>query len=54
MESMFEGCGSLRNLDLSNFNMENAITSDNIFSLCRLLKKENIITQDDKILSKFS
>ena len=53
MASMFNGCFSLTNLDLSNFNTQNVINMEEMFGVCILLKKENIITKDDKILNEF-
>ena len=53
MSAMFEYCNSVIRLDLSNFNTQNVIHIFNIFWGCISLKKENIITQDNKILKLF-
>ena len=47
---MFWGCKSLISLDLSNFNTQNVTDMGCMFSGCNSLKRENIITKDDKIL----
>ena len=39
---MFLGCSSLESLDLSNFNTNNVITMENLFSDCMSLKELNI------------
>ena len=46
-------CKSLINLNVSNFNTQNVTDMSYMFEGCRLLKKENIITEDNKILSFF-
>ena len=53
MNGMFYGCESLTNLNLSNFNTQNVINMNSMFSYCNSLKKNNIITKDNKILNKF-
>ena len=53
MWGMFYYCKSLINLDLSNFNTQNVTDMCLMFSDCNSLKKENIITKDDKILKEF-
>ena len=50
---MFNDCSSLTNIDLSNFNTNNVTNMGCMFFWCDSLKKENIITKDNKILSKF-
>ena len=52
MSKMFMGCGSLKNLDLSNFNTQNVTFMNGIFSGCSSLKIENIITKDNKIFEQ--
>ena len=52
MSYMFYNCNSLTKLDLSNFNAQNVINISFIFADCYSLKKENILTNDDKILEK--
>ena len=46
-------CKSLINLNLSNFNTPNVTDMSYMFEGCKSLKKENIITEDNKILSFF-
>ena len=53
MSGMFYNCHLLTNLDLSNFNTQNVINMKSIFYGCNSLKKNNIITKDNKILSFF-
>ena len=53
MSDMFYHCNSLTDLDLSNFNTQNVTNMNFMFSGCNSLKKENIITQDNRILSNF-
>ena len=50
IDHMFSGCESLISLDLSNFNIQNINGFLPIFKGCLSLKKENIITNDEKIL----
>ena len=50
MDSMFCDCDSLISLDLSNFNTQNVTNMNGMFSGCNSLKRENIITKNDKIL----
>ena len=47
---MFQSCSSLTNINLSKFNTNNA-KIDYMFSGCLKLKKENIMTNDKKLLS---
>ena len=53
MSYMFSECESLTNIDLSNFNTQNVTNMINMFYGCLSLKKENIITKDDKIIKQF-
>ena len=53
MDGMFYHCESLTNLNLSNFNTQNVSNMESMFEKCNSLKKENIITKDDKILKEF-
>ena len=50
MSGMFYDCYSLISLDLSNFNTQNVTDMNRMFYRCKSLKRENIITKDDKIL----
>ena len=50
MNSMFYGCSSLININLSNFNTKNVKNMVSMFGECTSLKKENIIIKDKKIL----
>ena len=54
MRVMFFYCSSLTNLDLSNFNTQNVTNISEMFYFCNSLKKNNIITKDNKILDKLS
>ena len=54
MSYMFEGCNSLSYLNLSNFNAQNVIYMNYMFDGCFSLSKQNMITQDNKILNKLS
>ena len=51
MDLMFCGCKSLTDINLENFNTENVTGICDMFSGCKCLKKEKIITKDEKILS---
>ena len=51
---MFNGCSSLTNINLSNFNINNANYMDNMFDGCIQLTKNNIIAKDKRILNKFN
>ena len=53
MASMFSGCKSLTNLNLSNFNTQNAKEMYMMFFNCKSLDKNKIITKDNKILENF-
>ena len=50
---MFYECNSLTNLNLSNFNTQNVTDMSWMFRDCKSLKKNNIITKDNKILNEF-
>ena len=52
MSSMFVGCKSLTNLNLSNFNTQNVTDMSFMFVGCKSLKKEKVISKDYKILKK--
>ena len=54
MSDMFYYCNSLTHLDLSNFNTQNVTNMNGMFDFCKSLKKENIITEDEKILKEFT
>ena len=53
MSHMFDGCNSLTNINLSNFNTQNVTNMSFMFFDCYSLNKENIITKDEKIKSLF-
>ena len=53
MSLMLNGCESLSNIDLSNFNTQNVNDMYGMFYRCKNLKKENLITQDIKILNQY-
>ena len=53
MRYMFNGCSSLTNLNLSNFNSQNVTDMDYMFLGCLSLKKEKIISEDNKIFNQF-
>ena len=50
MIEMFRGCISLTNINLSNFNTQNVTNMSGMFDGCSSLKKQNVITNDKKIL----
>ena len=50
MSHMFYKCDSLANLNLSNFNTQNVTNIYNMSSLCKSLKKINILTTVRKII----
>ena len=50
---MFEGCSSLNNINLSNFNTNNVTNMEYMFYGCSSLNKNNIITKDKKLLNNF-
>ena len=49
---MFDGCSSLTNIDLSNFNTNNVTNMSGMFNLCSSLNRKNVIVNDIKILKK--
>ena len=51
MSGMFSNCKSLTNLNLSNFNTQNVTDMRDMFWKCNSLKKEKVITKDNKILN---
>ena len=55
MKCMFDDCQLLTNLNLSNFNTQNVEKNglNEMFDDCNSLKKENIITNDQRILKEF-
>ena len=54
MYCMFYGCKALTNINLSNFNTQNVTDMYFMFRDCNALKKENVITNDIKILNLFN
>jgi len=52
MSFLFNGCKSLTNINLSNFNTQNVTNMSYIFKGCKSLKKENVITNDNKIINQ--
>ena len=50
MSYIFCNCKSLTYLNLSNFNTQNVIIMNDMFVNCISLKKNNLITQNDRIL----
>ena len=50
MRSIFIGCSSLTNINLSNFNTNNVNNMSCMFSECKKLNKNNIITNNKRIL----
>ena len=53
MSYMFSDCEFLANLNLLNFNTENITDMSEMFSGCKSLTKDNVNTQDTKILNTF-
>ena len=51
---IFYGCKSLTNINLSNFNTQNVTNMSFMFRGCETLQKDNIITNDNKILQEYS
>ena len=49
---MFNGCSSLTNINLSNFNTNNVNYMICMFNGCYKLNKNNIITKDRRILNE--
>ena len=53
MSGMFMGCSSLTSINLSNFNTNRVTNMALMFYGCAKLKKENVITNDEKLLNNF-
>ena len=53
MNGMFAGCSSLTKINLSNFNTNKVIDMSNILYGTYILKRENVISTDNKILKEF-
>jgi len=51
MGCMFDGCSNLKFLNLSNFNTQNITKMGCIFNGCSFLRKNNVISNDYKILN---
>ena len=49
---MFNGCSSLTNIDLFNFNTINVSNIGDMFNGCSSLRKKNIKAKDKKILNE--
>ena len=49
---MFNGCSSLTNIDLFNFNTINVSNMGDMFNGCSSLRKKNIKVKDKKILNE--
>ena len=54
MSEMFGGCESLTNINLSNFNTQNVMDMSDMFRRCNSLKKDFVITKDNRILEEFN
>ena len=54
MLSMFGFCKKLTNLNLLNFNTQKVTDMSFMFFYCDSLKKENIVTKDNRILEQCS
>ena len=52
MSGIFSECSSLTNINLSNFNTQNVNKMSDMFEGCSSLKKQNVITNDKKILEE--
>ena len=52
MWGMFDSCSSLTNIDLSNFNINKVTDMGCMFYGCSKLKKENVITKDERLLNQ--
>jgi surface protein len=50
---MFFGSGSLSNINLSNFKVENFANMSNIFFWCGTLSKNKVKTNDEKLLKLY-
>ena len=51
---MFYGCKSLKKLNLTNFNAEKVMDYEDLFCGCVSLKKENLICNDQRVLSSIN
>ena len=49
MSFMFDGCKSLSNLNLSNFNTQNVTNMSSMFHECKSLKNNKVLIKDDKL-----
>ena len=52
MVYMFSGCTSLKSINLSNVSSNNVVNMDYMFQMCLSLRKENVITNDKRILKQ--
>jgi len=52
MVYMFSGCTSLKGINLSNVSSNNVVNMDYMFQMCLSLRKENVITNDKRILKQ--
>ena len=53
MSYMFYGCYSLSNVNLSNFKSRTSNNMSYMFYACKSLIKQNVITNDKKILDNY-
>ena len=53
MLGIFADCESLTKIDLSNFDTRHLDEINWLFSGCKNLKKNNVITKDERILKTF-
>ena len=51
---MFLNCKSLKKLNLANFNAEKVMDDEDLFFGCSSLKKENLICNDQRVLSSIN
>ena len=52
MSYMFTDCSSLTKINIPNFNTKDVTCIDEIFLGCSSLRKNNVITNDSKLLDK--
>ena len=52
MSAMFDGCSSLTNINLSNFNTNNVTNMSWMFNGCSSLNRKKVIVNDIKILEE--
>ena len=52
MVYMFSGCTSLKSINLSNVSSNNVVNMNYMFQMCLSLRKENVITNDKRILKQ--